>query len=66
MITILLYLASEYFRNSFFFLYKSAVPALYPFWEKKGMAFPYYHIQMYMTFAALYVSGLGEYKRVHQ
>nr|QIZ85984.1 odorant receptor 12 [Bactrocera minax] len=35
------------------------VPALYPFWEKKGMAFPYYHLQMYMTGSALYVSGLG-------
>nr|QKN21371.1 odorant receptor [Bactrocera dorsalis] len=35
------------------------VPALYPFWEKKGMTFPYYPIQMYMTGAALYVSGLG-------
>nr|AYN70672.1 odorant receptor 63a1-1 [Bactrocera minax] len=35
------------------------VPSQYPFWEKKGMAFPYYHLQMYVTGSALYVSGLG-------
>ncbi|XP_054735273.1 LOW QUALITY PROTEIN: odorant receptor 63a [Anastrepha obliqua] len=32
-------------------------PALYPFWEDKGMAFPYYHIQMYMSGTAIYIAA---------
>ncbi|XP_069967744.1 odorant receptor 63a-like [Bactrocera oleae] len=33
-------------------------PALYPFWEEKGMTFPYYPLQMYMTGSAVYISGI--------
>ncbi|CAD7004758.1 unnamed protein product [Ceratitis capitata] len=33
-------------------------PALYPFWEAKGMTFPYYHLQMYMTGSAVYIAGI--------
>nr|XP_014094225.2 odorant receptor 63a-like [Bactrocera oleae] len=39
--------------------YKLALPALYPFWVDKGMTFPYYPLQMYITSSANYVSGMS-------
>ncbi|XP_004527093.2 odorant receptor 63a [Ceratitis capitata] len=39
-------------------IFKYAFPALYPFWEAKGMTFPYYHLQMYMTGSAVYIAGI--------
>nr|QKN21486.1 odorant receptor [Zeugodacus tau] len=34
------------------------LPALYTFWESKGMTFPYYHMQMFITTAAMHVSAM--------
>ncbi|XP_028901880.2 odorant receptor 63a [Zeugodacus cucurbitae] len=33
-------------------------PELYPFWEDKGMTFPYYPIQMFMSSSAVYIAGM--------
>ncbi|XP_050333608.1 odorant receptor 63a-like [Bactrocera neohumeralis] len=33
-------------------------PALYPIWEDKGMTFPYYPLQMYMSGSAVYIAGM--------
>ncbi|XP_017137739.1 odorant receptor 63a [Drosophila miranda] len=64
-------LTSNYFFNSFarnLYRYVTQppgsfeivlpLPALYPGWEDKGLAFPYYHIQMYIESCALYICGM--------
>ncbi|XP_037948628.1 odorant receptor 63a-like [Teleopsis dalmanni] len=33
-------------------------PVYYPGWAERGFEFPYYHIQMYLTTCALYISGM--------
>ncbi|XP_049314573.1 odorant receptor 63a [Bactrocera dorsalis] len=39
--------------------HRLALPALYPFWEDKGMTFPYYPLQMYITGCANYIAGMS-------
>ncbi|KAH8327649.1 hypothetical protein KR074_006547 [Drosophila pseudoananassae] len=34
------------------------LPSLYPGWERKGLSFPYYHIQMYLESCSLYICGM--------
>ncbi|KAH8288053.1 hypothetical protein KR018_007598 [Drosophila ironensis] len=34
------------------------LPSLYPGWEKMGLSFPYYHIQMYLETCSLYICGM--------
>ncbi|EDV39861.1 uncharacterized protein Dana_GF24255 [Drosophila ananassae] len=34
------------------------LPSLYPGWERKGLSFPYYHIQMYLETCSLYICGM--------
>ncbi|KAH8345736.1 hypothetical protein KR067_002853 [Drosophila pandora] len=34
------------------------LPSLYPGWERKGLTFPYYHIQMYLETCSLYICGM--------
>ncbi|XP_017488345.1 PREDICTED: odorant receptor 63a [Rhagoletis zephyria] len=33
-------------------------PALYSFWENKGMTFPYYHLEMFLSGSAVYIAGM--------
>ncbi|XP_039488040.1 odorant receptor 63a isoform X1 [Drosophila santomea] len=35
------------------------LPSLYPAWERKGLEFPYYHIQMYLETCSLYICGMS-------
>ncbi|EDW73581.2 uncharacterized protein Dwil_GK16574 [Drosophila willistoni] len=63
-------ITSNYFINSFAInLYRYftqpqgfnivlPLPSLYPAWEHKGLAFPYYHIQMYLETCSLYICGM--------
>ncbi|XP_034655704.1 odorant receptor 63a [Drosophila subobscura] len=34
------------------------LPSLYPGWADKGLAFPYYHMQMYLESCSLYICGM--------
>ncbi|XP_017090579.2 odorant receptor 63a [Drosophila bipectinata] len=64
-------LSSNYFISSFVSnLYKYftlpqgsydivlPLPSLYPGWERKGLSFPYYHIQFYLESCSLYICGM--------
>lgn len=42
----------------FFFFNYIAFPSVYPIWESKGMSFPYYHIQMFLSGCADYIAGM--------
>uniref|UniRef100_A0A1I8P741 Odorant receptor n=2 Tax=Stomoxys calcitrans TaxID=35570 RepID=A0A1I8P741_STOCA len=33
-------------------------PSYYPFWQDKGLSFPYYHIEMFLGTCACYISGI--------